>query len=514
MNSTVRLTGAAAALASVVIGLVLVWPEGGASNNRAYAQQPVELSPADEAAIAGAQQLSVAFRAAAKRLRPSVVTIATLAEQQVRFNRRGSPFGGRGVPEEFRGLVPDEFFEDLAPRRERSDDFGEERSPQKVQTGVGSGVIVTTDGYILTNNHVVATADELQVELSDGRTYQAEVVGTDEKSDVAVLKIDARGLVPAALGDSATMEVGDWVIAVGSPFGLDQTVTAGIISARNRQTGIISGGYEDFLQTDAAINPGNSGGPLINLRGEVIGINTAINSRTGTNAGVGFAIPVNMAARIMDDLKTEGKVVRGFIGAMLDEVTQENASEYQLPDGIFQGAIIERVLRDGPADKGRLRPGDVITALNGRRITSRAELRNTVAMTRPGSQLNLEVYRGGRPLNISLTVEKLTDEKLSTLAGRVSIPGLGMAIEELTPQIARVIGVEPDAGKVFISQMQSNGAAARMQLRPGDVIIEVNDEEIADVESCAKALNELGRDFRILIQRENELRIIRNSSRR
>ncbi len=213
---------------------------------------------------------------------------------------------------------------------------------KKIPAGVGSGVIVSSDGYVLTNNHVVEEADELQVELSDGRVFKAEVVGTDSRTDLAVLKINASGLSPARLGNSSKMEVGDWVIAIGSPFGLEQSVTAGIISATNRQTGIIEGGrgYEDFFQTDAAINPGNSGGPLINLRGEVIGINTAINSKTGTNIGIGFAIPSNMAKQVLEDLKGSGRVVRGFMGVGLDTVDSNVAKQYKLPVGVVRGALI------------------------------------------------------------------------------------------------------------------------------------------------------------------------------
>ncbi len=285
-------------------------PQG---TTQAFAQQRSENSAIQEQQIAGAEQLSSAFRAAAKAVKPSVVRIDAMVKRRPRVRNSPSlrlPFGLEGFP-----------FEEP---QEEVGDAGELES-----AGVGSGVIVSADGYILTNNHVVQNADELEVQLSDGRRLAGKVVGTDDRSDVAVVKINAKELVPAKLGDSSLMDVGDWVIAVGSPFELDQTVTAGIISALNRSVAILP--YEDFLQTDAAINPGNSGGPLVNLRGEVIGINTAINSRTGSNAGVGFAIPSLMAKQIMDSILTNGKVVRGFIGAVLGDLAEnpEIATSYQ-----------------------------------------------------------------------------------------------------------------------------------------------------------------------------------------
>jgi serine protease Do len=459
---------AAAVLAVVVAGIAWTTNGNGGARSTLYAQQASLSQAAQQELLIHSEQLSEAFRAAAKVLKPSVVTITALVEVSPRIQ------GGRGMGDlqlspEFRGMLPEELLEqlELGRRRPTAPPVAPiDKEPQKVQAGVGSGVIVSADGFVLTNNHVVEQADELQVELSDGRIFKAKVIGTDDKSDVAVLRIDATNLVPASLGDSAKMQVGDWVIAVGSPFGLDQTVTAGIVSATNRQTGIISGGYEDFLQTDAAINPGNSGGPLVNLRGEVIGINTAINSRTGTNAGVGFAIPSNMARRIMEDLQQTGRVVRGFIGASLDAVTMDNAAELKLPEGILRGAVIRSVLKDGPADRGKLRPNDVVVALNGRAINSFLQLRNMVAMTRPGSRLNFEIYRNGQLAQLDVMVGEMTEDKLNQLSGRTEIDSFGITVQPLTADLAEELQADIDNGGVVVVEMDPRGRAAQLRIRP------------------------------------------------
>lgn len=346
MSKRFRVLGGAAAVLAASIGASFLFPGSHSGPSHVYAQQARVAQEAREDLLIGAEKLSVAFRAAAKALRPSVVTITAKAGQPVVSRiRRGQ---GPGL-EEFRDLLPEELLRQFGGSElDRNDQFivPDEDQPntrpeksriQKI--GVGSGVIVSKDGYLLTNNHVVAKADELEVHLSDNRTLSAKVIGTDPKSDIAVLKIDAQGLVPAVLGDSSAMDVGDWVLAIGSPFELDQTVTAGIISAVNRSTQNDILPYEDFLQTDAAINPGNSGGPLVNLRGEVIGINTAINSTTGANAGVGFAIPSNLASYIMQDLRESGSVRRGFIGAQLGDVSYEDLRKENIPDKIGRAHV-------------------------------------------------------------------------------------------------------------------------------------------------------------------------------
>jgi serine protease Do len=498
-----RKTGWAMVTAVVlaVAGGLFWWPDMGQRNgpSQLYAQQVLEAVEAEQELI-GAERLSSAFRSAAKVLRPSVVQISALVEQRPRRPQGTQPFP-------FRSPFGNDLFEELfgemeGRRRTPAEPSDEPRTPgPKVPAGVGSGVIVSSDGFVLTNNHVIERADELQVELSDGRVFKAEVIGTDPRSDLAVLKIDATGLVPARLGDSAAMEVGDWVIAIGSPFGLEQTVTAGIISAMNRRTGILRGGYEDFLQTDAAINPGNSGGPLVNLRGEVIGINTAINSRTGTNAGVGFAIPTNMAVQIMQDLQRTGRVVRGFIGAQLEDLTSVSAGQLRLPSGVLRGAIIRRVLPGGPAAQASLQEDDVVVSLNGRPITSSAQLMNEVAMSRPGSAIELKVYRDGRPVELRVTVEEQTEEKMSQFVDRTVIEDWGMVLDTLTPQLASELDIPESTRGAVILQMERDKRAARLRLQPGDVLKAIDGKPIRSADEAREALANVGQRISMVIQR-------------
>ena len=446
----------------LVGGLGLGWlgNRGGAqeqSLSAAAAAPPAEL-------LLGAERLSAVFRATAKQLKPSVVTITSSVEVMQRDRNRVGAAGDLELPPGFENFLPPEMLEQLQRGRQpgQTDETEDRVAPsEKIQSGMGSGVIVSEDGVILTNTHVIADADELQIELSDGRLFTASVIGTDNASDVAVLKIDASGLIPASLGDSTRMEVGDWVLAIGSPFGLDQTVTAGIISATNRQTGIIPGGYEDFLQTDAAINPGNSGGPLVSLRGEVIGINTAINSRSGTNAGVGFAIPANMARRIMEDLRREGRVVRGWLGASLDDVSMRNAAALKLPSGVLRGAVITGVKSGEPAAEAKLQAGDVVVAINDAPVTSFAQLRNRIALSRPGSRLEFDIYRAGEKLRLEVRVGELTSEKLAAMVERTEIASLGIVVQQLTAQVAEELGVDAQTRGVVVSRPATSHPSGR-----------------------------------------------------
>ncbi|QDV23466.1 Do family serine endopeptidase [Aureliella helgolandensis] len=513
---------AAVVLAAAGVGMANFWTAEHGPGQSAYAQAPVLADPSHREAIQGAERLSDAFRAVAKKLRPSVVTITSLVERPTGRARGGiHGLGDMFLAPELRGMLPDELYEELQkrsnPRFPRQgpqlEELESEEEVEKTQAGMGSGVIVSVDGYILTNNHVVEDADELQVDLSDGRSYIAKVVGTDDLSDVAVLKIDATDLVAATMGDSSVIEVGDWVVAIGSPFGLDQTVTAGIISAMNRQTGILGNGYEDFLQTDAAINPGNSGGPLVNLRGEVVGINTAINSRTGSNAGIGFAIPATMASRIMEDLRSSGRVVRGLIAAKLGEVSAKNAAELKLPEGILRGALIAGVLRGGPADRGGLKEGDVVVKVDGRPIASFMQLRNMVAMTRPKTNLKFEFYRDGKLENAQVEVGEWTEEKLSELSGKTTIESLGMTVEPITVEQADRLGADLETGGVLVTEMERSGRGAELGIRPGDIIIEVNGREVTDAEKLVEELENPEDNFRMIIQRGGQLLMMRSSGR-
>ena len=482
---------------ATLIGLSF-WPDRKEPvTTAAYAQQAAESQAAQQQSIAGAEQLSAAFRSAAKAVRPSVVRINAMVKTRPRMQDRLSQ---RGVPPGFPFFFGDELFrgfEDEVPV-----DEGDQASELQ-QAGVGSGVIVSSDGYILTNNHVVQDADELDVQLSDGRRFTGKVIGTDDRSDVAVVKIDAKELVPARLGDSSAMDVGDWVIAVGSPFELDQTVTAGIISALNRSVDILT--YEDFLQTDAAINPGNSGGPLVNLRGEVIGINTAINSRTGSNAGVGFAIPSSMARQIMEGIIKHGRVIRGFIGASLGELTLDAAREAKLPNKYRTGVVIERVLEGGPAAKGGLKAGDIVVAINGRPVRDGSALRTTVALTSVGQVINMTVFRNGKEMEVAVRVEEQTEAKMAKLSGTVELEDWGMTVSKLTPQLAERLGVDERDGGVVVISITRGGKADNANVQPGDIFMRANGKDLTEPEELLSAIKNSRNGVRILLRRGNQI---------
>lgn len=469
-----------------VLLILSLWPNSQpAGTNQAFAQQREESPAVQEQQIAGAEQLSRVFRSAAKAVKPSVVRIDAMVKRQprVRMNAFRFPFG----------------FDDLPMEENLQETDGQ---PTEFESaGVGSGVIVSSDGYILTNNHVVQGADELEVQLFDGRRMSGKVVGTDDRSDVAVVKIDAKDIVPAKLGDSSMMDVGDWVIAVGSPFELDQTVTAGIISALNRSVAILP--YEDFLQTDAAINPGNSGGPLVNLRGEVIGINTAINSRTGSNAGVGFAIPSSMAKQIMDSILSNGRVVRGFIGAVLGDLAANPQIADKLPGNYRSGAIIESVSKNDPADKAGLKAGDVIVKLDGKPLRDGRALKTRVALTPVGQVIKMTALRDGKEVEIGVRIEEQTDAKMNRLSGIVEIAEWGMDVIPLTRSMAEQLRIDPRLTGVLIYKVEGDGKAAEYGLQRGDVIRKINNRDVTMPEELLSAIRS-GKPLRIILRRGNQ----------
>ncbi|MFO0868012.1 MAG: DegQ family serine endoprotease [Pirellulales bacterium] len=443
--------------------------------------------------LAQATDLAQGFKLTAQAVRPSVVSISSLKKIRVtnpRFRQRN---GGPELPEELRRFFGEDPFERMLPQ------LPEGGIPQE---GLGSGLIVSEDGYILTNNHVVAGADEVTVSLADDRQLPAKIVGTDRATDVALLKVDASGLVPVVLGDSDTMEVGDWVLAIGSPLGFDQTVTAGIISAKERQVGVTNGGYEDFLQTDAAINPGNSGGPLVNLRGEVIGINTAIASRSGGFSGIGFAIPINLARSIMHQIRDSGKVTRGRIGAAIQDLTEDLARSFGY-DG-REGALIDDVVPDSPAAKAGLKSGDIVTRYQGKPVKSSSHFRNAVAATPPNSQADLEVFRDGRRLQLKVTVATLTDDDVAKMVPEngesESSEDWGIAVQVLSPEIARRLNLKEDLAGVVVSEVAPGSAAARARLRPGDVITSVGGQPVRNVKEYREALKQQKLDSGVRIQ--------------
>lgn len=428
--------------------------------------------------VAGLQALSDTFAEVAAKVKPSVVTV--YSEKIVRLPEFRWPFG-----EDF----PFRWFFGDPPGR------GPQRERQFRQSGMGSGIIVDKQGHILTNHHVVEGMDEISVKLANGARYDAELIGSDPKTDLAVLRIKGRvprDLVPAELGDSDALRVGDWVLAIGAPFGYEQTVTAGIISAKGR-TGVNrdASRYEDFLQTDAAINPGNSGGPLVNLRGEVVGINTAIATSVGQFAGVGFAIPIRMAQHVMRDLIANGKVRRGYLGVIIQDLTPELAEQFRAPD--TKGALVAQVAPDSPAQTAGLQVGDIIVRYDGRAVDDVQRLRHMVADTPPGTTLTLEVLRDGKPRRVRVTVGELPDDEpiarqRTPPAPRVTaIEAAGLRVESLTPESARRWGLEETTG-VLVVDVRSDSPAGAAGLTRGDAITEVDRQPVTNVEELQMAL--------------------------
>jgi serine protease Do len=381
--------------------------------------------------------------------------------------------------------------------------FGRPQPPRREQyrQGLGSGVIVSPDGYILTNHHVVENAAELDVALFDGRRFRGRIIGTDPKTDVAVVKIEATKLPAAVFGDSSRVQAGDFVIAIGSPFSaqLQHTVTFGIVSATGRgRLGIAD--YGDFIQTDAAINPGNSGGPLVNMRGELIGINTAIFTRGApANAGVGFAIPINMAREVMERILKYGRVVRGYLGVTIQTLDDAMAEVYGVKGR--QGAIVVEVVPDSPADRAGLRRDDIIIEYNGQKVTGSEQLRNMVALTAPGTRATLKILREGREQTLTVEITELKEERASTRFGRETERGMtlgGLEVEELTPALQRRYDIPRHVTGVLVVEVAEGSPAAEAGVMPGDVIQEINRQPIRTLADFRRMVSEVGRRRAVL----------------
>ena len=456
------------------------------------------LAAAEELKTAG--DLSTAFKSVAKKLKPSVVSISSVkrlggATPQIRR------FGGdqRGMPDEFRRFFGDDFL----------DRFFQMPSPRRgfQQQGLGTGVIVNEDGFIVTNNHVVDGADEVTVTLSDKRKFVAEVIGTDRPTDVAVLKIDADNLQAAGWGQSDDLEVGDWVLAIGSPFGLEQTVTAGIVSAVGR-AGVGITDYEDFIQTDAAINPGNSGGPLVNLRGEVIGINTAIASRTGGNLGVGFAIPSDMAQRVMQTLIDDGSVQRGYIGAMIQDLDEDLASSfgYDKTEGVLIGDVVD----DGPADQAGLKAGDIVIEYDGEAMRDANEFRNAVAATNADADRKIKVFRDGSEQVFTIKIGRLSESGIPTSDGGTKFDDLGLTVQTLSAANSDEFGIDADLRGVVVTAVADGSLASRAGLTPGDVIVQIGGSEIDSASGFNQAISDsdLSKGLRMQVYRDGVRRFV------
>lgn len=373
------------------------------------------------------------------------------------------------------------FFGVPMPRQQqpdRSTPRGNKQTPQveeeEVPRGVGSGFIISADGYIMTNAHVVDGADEVYVTLTDKREFKAKIIGSDKRTDVALVKIEGHNLPSLTMGDSDKIRVGEWVIAIGSPFGLDNTVTAGIVSAKSRDTGE----YLPLIQTDVAVNPGNSGGPLINMRGEVIGINSQIYSRSGGYMGISFAVPIDEAMRVTEQLKSTGKVTRGRIGVQIGDVTKDVADSLGLPR--TQGALVQRVDPDGPAKKGGVEAGDVILKFNGAAIEHASDLPRMVGSTKPGTRSTLTVWRKGAMRTLTLTIAELEQEspakkKTKQPKAEQAADALGLIVSELTPAQLKEMSID---GGVAVESAE--GPAARVGLRAGDIILRVNNTDVTN----------------------------------
>ncbi len=418
-----------------------------------------------------------------KRLKPSVVNVSTTSVVKEGGNPFESPFGG-GEQDPF-----EEFFKRF---------FGDIPQKEFRQRGLGSGFILSEDGYIVTNNHVVEKANDISVILEDRETYKAKVIGKDPKTDVALLKIEPKHKLPAAsLGDSDKLEIGDWVIAVGNPFGLGHTVTAGIVSAKGRTLGL--GAYDDFIQTDAAINPGNSGGPLFNLQGQVVGVNTAI---VAGGQGIGFAIPISLARSVITQLKSTGKVVRGWLGVLVQQITPDIAEGLGLSEP--KGALVSDVTPGSPADKVGIKRQDIITEFNGQKINDMQELPRLVAATPPGTEVTLKFLRNGKAQAAKLKLGELPEEVAkSSVGGQQIEQNLGLVVQEISPQIQRHLGIQDSQG-VIITKVESGSNAEEAGLRPGDIILEINKKLVKNLNDYRKAIDSVksGQTALLLVKRD------------
>lgn len=453
---------------------------------------------AQDAGVESLRQSSKAFAAVARKVSPSVVFIRVEGQAAAATTDwRQSPFGNEWP---FGDDFFKRFFGDRFPDMPQSP---QQEAPRGERiTGQGSGfVFAVTDGllfdktYILTNNHVVQNATTIRVTLKDGREFDAEVTGRDPQSDIAVLEIRAGGLPALPWGDSLALDVGEWVVAIGNPFGLSHSLTVGVVSATGRTSVGISD-YEDFIQTDAAINPGNSGGPLVNLDGEVVGINTAIFSRSGGYMGVGFAIPSNLASVIANQLLKNGEVTRGYLGIVIQQLTPDLAESFAIEPG--QGILIAQVSAASPAEEAGLRPGDVIVDFRGEPVTDVGNFRNRVSLMPPGTTETMTVLRNGKRKTIKVTIGKLTEEKLATPAPARTTDEVGLTVQTLTPQLADQFEAEPGQG-VLVTEVRPGSVAAMAGLETGSIILQANQETLKTAEEFQRAVAKSASNKRLLL---------------
>ena len=456
--------------------------------------------------LSGAPAAPSGFGDLVSRVSPAVVNVATKRAAAGRAEAMPMPQVPPGSPFE-------EFF------REFFDRDREQQTPQR-SFSLGSGFVIDPEGFVVTNNHVIADADEITVVFSDDKEYQAELVGRDPKTDLALLKISSSRAFPyVTWADSDDVRVGDWMVAIGNPFGLGSTVTAGIVSARGRD--IRAGPYDDFIQVDAAINRGNSGGPSFTLGGQVLGVNTAIFSPSGGNVGIGFAIPANLAKPVIDSLKDTGRVARGWLGVRIQAVTPEIAESLSLPDP--EGALIASVTPDGPAEKAQIRAGDVILEFDGKRINRMRNLPRIVAETSVGREADVVFWRDGEEQHTRIVLGELPDdEQLASLnspepteadpSGKAKINELGLVVSGLSEELRSRFNIGEDVKGVVVTEVENEGSAADEGLRAGDVILEVGQEEVGSAPELLAKVKQAKQEGKkaalLLVDRQGDLRFL------
>lgn len=456
-------------LVGLIIGLVI------SSNfnfhSKAYTEEPISKEAIDILSKTGQAMTEVA-----SAVKPAVVNISST--QTIKTPG-----------------VPSPFFNDPFFRRFFGDEFGFLEKPREhKQVSLGSGVVVDNDGYILTNNHVIKDAEEIKVKLSDKREFKGKVIGTDQKTDLAVIRIDANHLPVIKLGDSDKLKVGETVIAIGNPYGLNQTVTSGIVSATGRaNVGIAD--YEDFIQTDAAINPGNSGGALVNVKGELVGINTAIFSTSGGYQGIGFAIPSNMAKVVMENLIKKGKVIRGWLGVSVQPVTPELAKQFNLKEE--KGALVGDVVEDSPAEKAGIQRGDVIVEYDGKEFDEPSNLRNMVANTPPNKEVTIKLMHDGKPETVKVAIAELPAE-MQKLPGKFDNILKGVHVQNITPELKKSLDIPKRITGVIITDIE-DGSPAEGVLMQHDIIMEINKERIDNIKDYETVGSKIKSDQSILM---------------
>jgi serine protease Do len=427
-------------------------------------------------------ELNKTFIGISKEVRPAVVSI--YSTKIIKTNR-------------YREFFNDPFFRRFfGPFEEIPDDENHQK-----QQGLGSGVIVSNDGIVLTNNHVVDGADDISIVLSDKRKFKAKIIGTDPKTDLAVIKIqNPKDLPLAKLGDSSKLEVGEWVLAIGNPLGLSSTVTAGIISAKDRSNVGVAD-FEDFIQTDAAINPGNSGGALINLSGQVIGINTAIASKTGGYMGIGFAIPINMAKKVMNDILTKGKVTRGFLGIQIQNMDEALAKALKVPSNVT-GIVVGDVYKNSPADKAGIKSNDVIVKLDGKDVEDVNSFRNTIANKNPNEIVKLDIIRNGKPISINVKLGELNQSSFGNNQELIEeqTEKLGFTVEPLTDSLRRRLNINDKIDGLIVNNVEEGSNAYEAGLEVGDIILEINRNKVNNISDFNRIVKKIKLGDSILLK--------------